>query len=228
MAERADLLRAFPFLRSVPAEEVEGVVASRVERRAGSSFFTQGDPGDAVYGILTGRVKIAKQSPGGRELILDVLGVGEPVGAIAVVRSIPMPASAVALEDAAMLRLSGEIFMGLMGRHPMVMMRFLEAISKRLVDANSARLGLATDHVETRLARALLRMAERFGANRGGEVVFSQSFTRQNLAELAGTTVETAIRVMSRWSKGGILRSQQSRITVAQPEELRRIAAVDE
>ena len=79
------LLRAFPFLRSVDPADLERLHATRVERGAGEPFFLQGDPGDAVYGVLTGRVKIAKQSPAGRELILDVLGPGEPIAVIPVV-----------------------------------------------------------------------------------------------------------------------------------------------
>ena len=219
-----DLLRAFPFLRNLPPEAQDGLTVTRVERPGGGRFFSQGDPGDAVYGVLTGRVKIAKQSPTGKELILDVLGPGEPIGAIAVVRRIPMPATAVALEPTACLRMSGADFLAAMGRDPATLLRFLDAISKRLVQANASRLGLATESVEARIAQALLRMSDKFAADRAGELVFSQTFTRENLAELAGTTVESAIRVMSRWTKEGILRSRQSRLTVLQPDHLRRLA----
>ncbi len=218
------LLRAFPFLRSVDPADLERLHATRVEREAGEPFFLQGDPGDAVYGVFTGRVKIAKQSPAGRELILDVLGPGEPIAVIPVVRKLPMPASAIAVEPAACLRIAGPLFLEVMGKQPQVIFRLLEAVSQRLMEANASRLTLATDAVEARLARALLRMAEKFGASRGGEMIFSQRFTRQSLAELAGTTVESTIRVMSRWTKSGIVRTQSGRITVLEPERLQRLA----
>ena len=218
------LRRAFPFLRGLAPAELERLNATRVERGAGEPFFLQGDPGDAVYGVLTGRVKIAKQSPAGRELILDVLGTGEPIAVIPVVRKLAMPATAIAVEATACVRIAGPVFLDVMSHHPLVILRVLEAVSQRLVEANASRLTLATDAVEARLARALLRMGEKFGADHAGEMVFTQRFTRQSLAELAGTTVESTIRVMSRWTRDGIVRTQSGRITVVEPNRLQRLA----
>jgi CRP-like cAMP-binding protein len=222
--EREQLLRAFPYLRSVDPDDAGRLQATRVERAAGEPFFLQGDPGDAVYGVLTGRVKIAKQSPTGRELILDVLGTGEPISVIPVVRRLPMPASAIAVEPAACLRIAGPVFLEVMGKHPQVILRVLEAVSQRLMEANASRLTLATDPVEARLAGALLRMGEKFGVSHAGETVFTQRFTRQSLAELAGTTVESTIRVMSRWTRDGLVRTQNGRITVVDPARLQQLA----
>lgn len=218
-----DLFRAIPFLRQVPEEELATLNAQRVEREGGEVFFNQGDPGDAVYGVLTGRVKITKQSARGREVILEVVGPGEVFAAIAALRGIPMPATAVALEPTACVRVNGAAFKTIVDRRPDLASRMLETISRRLLEANTARLDLATEPVEARLARALLRLADKFGARRNDEIVFTQAFTRQNLADLAGTTVETAIRTISRWTKDGIVRSDGGRLTILQPTELRRL-----
>lgn len=219
-----DLLRALPVLRALPPSELARLPLQRVDREAGELFFSQGDPGDSAWGVITGRVKIVKQSARGRELILEVVGGGELFAAIAVLRGIPMPATAVALEPTACVRLEGAPFRELIGRHPELAIRILETISRRLLEANTARLGLATESVEVRLARSLLRMADKFGTRRSGEIVFSQSFTRQNLADLAGTTVETTIRTMSRWTRDGLVRSDASRLTILLPEALALLA----
>lgn len=224
MAEASELLRSMTVLRGVPPEELEALPVERVERAPGQTFFSQGDPGDSVYGVLTGRVRIAKFARDGRELCLEVLGPGDVIAAVAVIRRCAMPATAVALERTACLRMPGDAFQRLRERHPVVAQRLLDVFSRRLVESGCSRLCLATEPVEVRLASALMRMADKFGSARGGELVFSQRFTRQNLADLAGTTVESAIRVMSRWTRDGLIQSNAGRITILQPETLRRLA----
>jgi CRP/FNR family cyclic AMP-dependent transcriptional regulator len=218
-----ELPRAMGLLRGVPPEELAALPVERVERGPGERFLSQGDPGDAVYGVLTGRVKVSKQSRDGHDFCLDVLGPGEVLAAVAVIRRIPMPAMAIALERAACLRVPAAAFLGLLERHPLVSARMMDVMARRLVDAGCSRLCLATEPVEVRLATVLLRMADKFGAPLGGELVFSQNLTRQNLADLAGTTMESAIRVMSRWTRDGLIRSTASRITILQPDRLRRM-----
>ena len=220
MSDPNELVRAFPVLRAVPWEELAALPCERVERQAGEYFFEQDSPGDAAWGILTGRVSILKRAAGGRELCLEVLGPGDLVGAVAVMRRQKMPAAALALDDAACLRIPSGPFMQLLERHPQVPMRLLDLVSRRLMEAGRSRLELATEEVEARLARALLRLADKFGAQRGEEIVFSQSFTRQNLADLAGTTVESAIRVLSRWTKAGFVRTSDGRIVVQDVDAL--------
>lgn len=218
------LFRAMPLLRALPAETLASLPVARVERQAGEAFFQQGDPGDSAWGVVTGRVKIVKQSPRGRDVILEVVGPGEVFAAIAVLRGVPMPATAVALEAAACVRIPGPAFKEAVTSHPEVSAKLLETVSKRLLDANASRLGLATEPVEVRLARSLIRMAGKFGVRRTGEIVFTQAFTRQNLADLSGTTVETSIRIMSRWTRDGLVRSDASRLTILRPQVLEQIA----
>ena len=225
MAKLEEVLRAFPLFRGIDPAELEALPSERVERGAGEAFFTQGERPVAAYGVITGRVRIAKQAPTGRELCLELLGPGDLVAAVAVLRDIPLPATGVAVERTALLQIPAAAFRGLLAKHPELAGKMLDVISRRLVEAGSSRLALATDPAEKRVAQALLRLAERYGSFRGAEVLFSQPITRQTLADLAGTTVETTIRVMSRWSRAGLVTSRASRITISRPDELRRIAA---
>lgn len=223
--ELDQLLRGYPLLRGIAADELRALGACAVTRRTGEAFFRQGDPDDHSYGVVSGRVRIVKQSAEGREFILDVLGEGELVGTVAVIRRTVMPASAVALEPTVACRIPGDPFRALVARQEGLSQRLLGELSRRLLDANQSRLNLATQPVEVRLARVLLRLARRFGHEQEDAIVFNREFTRRNLADLAGTTVESAIRTVSRWTKQGLLRSEASRITVIDPEALRRIAS---
>ncbi len=224
MQPTLELLRGMPLLRAVPATDLAELQVTRVERERGGSFFHQGDPGDAVYGIVTGRVRVVKQSPNGREVCLELLGTGDLIAALAVMRQIPFPASGVAAEDSLCVRVSADAFRRLVQRHPWLTTRILEVVSQRLLDASDSRLSLATEPVETRLAQVLLKLAEKYAVLQGDSLIFAASLTRQQLADLAGTTVESTIRVMSRWTRDGLLRSCASRITVTDPSALRRLA----
>lgn len=224
MIHHQELFRAFPFLRNIPVEELERLKPERVEAPAGTDLFRQGDPGDSAWGVLTGRIKIVKMGSRGREVILEVIGPGELFAAIAVLRRIPMPASAVTLDTSACIKVKGPPFREVVEARPKLASRILETISRRLLEANTARLDLATEPVEARLARALLQLGGKFGAQREcGEVVFTQGFTRQNLADLAGTTVETTIRTISRWNREEIVASAGGRLVILQPQVLQEL-----
>jgi CRP/FNR family transcriptional regulator len=226
MQSTQDLLRSFPLLEGLSDDELQGAPTSRVERGAGERFFEQDDPGDAVYGVVRGRVQVAKRSLDGKEYVLDVFGPGELVAAVAVLQGVPMPASATALEPTTCLRIEGAWFKRATQSHPELVGKTLDVMMSRLLEAGTSRLRLATAPVEARLAAALLRMGKKFGEEQGSEILIRRAFTRQNLADLAGTTVETTIRIMSRWTRDRWIDSEAGRIRIRNPEELRRLAEI--
>lgn len=219
-----ETVRAFPFLRHLAPEELVSLGAQRLERPAGEPLYLQGSPGDAVYGILTGRVRVMRQAASGGEHCLMLAGAGDLLAAVAAIRRVAMPDSAIPLEATAFVRIGAEPFRQLLLRHPEVSMRVLDECARRLLESDDARLELATQEVPARIAHILLRLACRFASARGSELIFTQPLTRQNLADLAGTTVESAIRVMSRWTREGLVRSTDSRITILDRHALERIA----
>lgn len=219
-----ELRRAFPVLRDLSEGELQSAPVVRIFKEAGARFFDQGAPGDAVYGVIGGRVRIFKEKPDGRELTLDIFGPGDLVAAVAVLRGTPMPASAIALESTVCLKIEGAWFKRVMQSRPELAARTLDVMMSRLVDAGSSRLRLATDPVEARLAAALLRMGSKFGKPKDGEICIERSFTRQNFADLAGTTVETTIRVMSRWTQRGWIASDAGVVCIRKPAEIERLA----
>jgi CRP/FNR family transcriptional regulator, nitrogen oxide reductase regulator len=218
-----ELLRAMPLLGQVPREELAGLAAERIELSAGETFFRQGEEARHAWGVITGRVRIVKEGAENKPFCLNILGPGDLVGAVAVLRRVPMPASAIAIEATACVRVEAEVFRSVLRQHPSAQGKALDLMARRLLEAANVRHELATCPVESRLACALLRMAGRYGAEHRGEIVFSQALTRQSLADLAGTTVESAIRVMSRWTRAGVLRSSAGRLTISRPHELERL-----
>lgn len=226
MASPRELLRNFPLLDALDEGEIQAAGLAIVERDGGEYFFRQGDPGEAVYGLVSGRLQVSKQSLDGKDFVLDVFGPGELVAAVAVLQGIPMPASAKALEPSVCLRIDGTWFRDVTRRHPHLAMRTLDVMMSRLLESGTSRLRLATASAEARLAAVLLRMAEKFGEERDGEILLRRTFTRQNLADMAGTTVETTIRIMSRWTRERWIDTEAGRIRIRNPAELRHLAEI--
>jgi CRP/FNR family transcriptional regulator, nitrogen oxide reductase regulator len=164
---------------------------------------------------------------GGKEVVLELLGPGEPFGGVAVIERRPYPASAQATEASVVLKIPREPIVALSERHPGVIREMALMIGRRLRAAHESVRSLAADPVEARLAAALLRLAERDGERGPNGVTLPYHLTRQSLADMIGTTVETTIRIVSRWQKDRLVRDEGGRLLLADPEALRALADRD-
>jgi CRP-like cAMP-binding protein len=219
-----EFLRANPVFAGVPLNDLNALttVARDAPYRAREVIFSEGDPALWFCFVRAGHVKILRRSREGREVVLELLGPGEPFGGVAVVERRAYPASAQATEPSLVLKIPQEPIVALTQRHPSVIREMALLIGRRLRGAHDAVTSLAVDPVETRLAATLLRLAEREGARAG--VVALPHLTRQSLADMSGTTVETTIRIVSRWLKDGIVAERDGRLVLAQPARLRALA----
>lgn len=219
-------LRACPVFVGIPARELAALAAATREQsyRARDYVFMEGEPADWFCLVRSGRVKILRASRGGKEVVLELLGPGEPFGGVAVIESRPYPASAQATEASVVLKIAREPIIALTERHPGVIREMALMIGRRLRAAHESVRSLAADPVEARLAAALLRLAERDGERGARGVTLPYHLTRQSLADMTGTTVETAIRILSRWQKDRLVRGAGGRLVVADLGALRILA----
>jgi CRP-like cAMP-binding protein len=190
----------------------------------GESIFLEGDPADRIHFVVLGRVKIVKAA-GGRDVILEILGPGEPVGAVAVFERRPFPAGAVTLEPSSILSIPEREFFALLENRPQMMRHLLAGLTYRLMMVNK-RLADMTGSAEYRAARLFLTLADRVGqkSDGGDAVTIPMSLSRQEIADLIGTTLETAIRLMSRWQKDGIVLTEKGGFTVPSMSGLRELS----
>jgi CRP/FNR family transcriptional regulator, nitrogen oxide reductase regulator len=222
----ATFLRACPVFAGVPAREMAALAAVAREQtyRARDYVFTEGDQADWFCLVRSGRVKILRASRGGKEVVLELLGPGEPFGGVAVIERRPYPASAQAIETSVVLKIPREPIIALSERYPGVIRAMALMIGRRLRAAHESVRALAVDPVEARLAAALLRLAERDGERGPHGITLPYHLTRQSLADMTGTTVETTIRIVSRWQKDRLVRDDGGRLLLADPEALRAVA----
>jgi CRP-like cAMP-binding protein len=210
-----ELLRKIPLFRRVsPADRARIAEVAHLKRYdTGETIFREGDPGDTVLTIVEGRVKVFKATPAGKEIILEIFGSGDPLGAVAVYEGAALPASAVALEPTDCLAIAQRDFFTLLEQHPALVRGLLSGLTLRLAEL-TRRLADMTGRVEGRFARLFLKLADQIGkAERGGTFV-AMPLTRQELADLTGTTIETAIRIMSRWQRDDIVHTEKDGFVV--------------
>ena len=175
----------------------------------GQTLFGEGEAAESFINVITGRVKVFKHMPGGRSVILHIMTVGDPIGAVAAFEGRPFPASAVALEHTTCLVIPRQAFFKLLQECPTLMSGVLSSLTVRLIELTDRLADLTGAQVETRFARLFLKLADQMGRpDRGGTLV-PLALSRQELADLTGTTIETCIRIMSRWGKDDVIRTEK-------------------
>jgi CRP-like cAMP-binding protein len=152
---------------------------------------------------------VVKTTARGSDLILEIFGPGDPVGAVAVYESRPYPASAVALESTSCLLVPRTAFFALLEAHPTLVRGLLTALTQRLVELTNRLAELSTGRVDGRLARLLLKLGDTLGQATAEGIYIPLALSRQELADMIGTTIETTIRIMSRWGKDGVVRTEK-------------------
>jgi CRP-like cAMP-binding protein len=188
----------------------------------GEMIFREGDPADRIHFVYIGRVKIVKAA-GGRDVIIEILGPGEPVGAVAVFERRPFPASAFTLEPSSIVSIPEREFFALVESRPEMMRSLLAGLTYRLMMVNK-RLADMTGSAEFRAARLFLTLGDRVGLPREDGLFIPMTLSRQEIADLIGTTLETAIRLMSRWQKENMLLTEKSGFSIPDLQSLRDIA----
>jgi CRP-like cAMP-binding protein len=189
----------------------------------GETIFGEGDPSDFLLTVLTGRVKVVKLQPSGKEVILEIFGPGDPVGAVVAYEGRPYPASAIALDRTSCLLVRRAALFGLLEKHPSLVRGLLSAFTRRIVELAQRIPEVAGARVETRFAHLFLKLADRVGRPRGASVFIPMVLSRQELADLTGTTIETCIRLMSRWGKEGVLETERDGFVLVDRSQLERL-----
>lgn len=221
-----DVLRRSPIFRGLTLEDRQRLAAVAVvhEFEKGATLFTEGSPSDFFYAVVSGRVKVFKTTARGTDVILEIFGPGDPVGAVAVYESRPFPANAVALEPTRCLLVPRQAFFALLTTHPTMVRGLLVGLTHRIVELTNRLAELSGGRVEARLARFFLKLAADMGQPREGGVFIPLSLSRQELGDMIGTTIETTIRVMSRWGKDEIVHTEKGGFVVVDRKALETLA----
>jgi CRP-like cAMP-binding protein len=203
-------------------------IAARAQPRRvakNETLFEQGAPATGYFVLLDGRLKIVQVTEDGHQIIVRFVGPGEPAGALAALGIASYPASAIAVTDSLALAWNAGEAAKLMTRFPSWAMSTSRAVGGRVQEAHARIREISTERVERRIAHAILRLARQAGTPiQEGGVRIEFPISRQDIAEMTGTTLHTVSRTLSAWEEAGYVEGGRQRIVVRDAGALRRIA----
>ncbi len=220
------LTQSLPFL-GLSEAELQAVIQTAQRRciKPNAFIFHQGDPALAFYILIQGEVKLTQVTPEGHQVLIRFIGPGEGFGIIAALSNANHPLSAQVVTDCLALVWNSEAMVRLMERFPRLALNALRMVSERHQELQKRYLELATERVERRVAHTVLRLARQAGQKAEGGVLIDLPLSRQDLAEMTGTTLYTVSRIVSRWEKQGFIKAGREWLLILSPHSLMIIAA---
>ncbi|HLB49281.1 MAG TPA: Crp/Fnr family transcriptional regulator [Anaerolineales bacterium] len=230
---KSNLTSRLIFFRQVPlfAELTESELAelvkdfARREFRQGESIFAQGDPGQVLYLIESGQVRIFVHGSEGHERPVVFYGSGDIFGELAVIDGLPRSASAEATENTVVYTLSRDLFREHMRRAPQLALNFMKALSVRVRHTTDQVGNLALLDVPSRLARKLLELAQNHGQVEAEGVRINLTLTQSELASMIGATRESINKALGNFKRQSLIRMEQGHIIIVDPDSLREISS---
>ena len=221
-----EVLRRTTIFRRLPAGDRQRLAAVTGTRafEKGDYLFHEGDAADFLFTLVSGRVKVTKSTARGTDVILEIFGPGDPVGAVAVYEARPYPASAIALEPTTCLAIPRQAFFSLLESYPSMVRGLLTGLTHRLVELTNRLAEFSTGRIDARLAQFFLKLADNVGQATSAGTFIPLPLSRQELADMIGTTIETAIRIMSRWGKEGLVVTEKEGFLIVDRPALEAIA----
>lgn len=221
-----DVVRQAP-LFAVLDDEASSALRStmtQVQLGRGEILFYEGDPGDRLYVILEGKVKLGRASGDGRENLLAVLGPGEMFGELSLFDPGPRNATATAVADTTLIGLGTDDLGSWLDGRPDVSRQLLRALARRLRRTNEALADLVFSDVPGRVAKALLDLSERFGHPTDDGLRVAHDLTQEELAQLVGASRETVNKALADFASRGWLRLEARAVVLLDIERMRRRA----
>lgn len=177
-------------------------------------IFNEGEEARWFYLLLQGKVKISKSSADGKEIVLEIIDAPDFFGALAVLKDFPYPATAVALENCEVGKIAKNVFLEVSNKYSDLKNQILHHVTMRLRAGIESLKNVALEDVLSRVIYQILKLANKYGKKISEGILIDLKLTKQEIAEMAGTTTETAIRMISKLKKEGYIIEQNRKIIV--------------
>jgi len=221
-AEKKEYLRRTPVFSALSDDELDALAPLVVERRLRKNtvIFHENDPASAFYMVKSGKVKIYKVSRDGREQVLALLGEGQIFGDVPTFDGGPYPATAATMEDCEIYLIRREDLLAVVRRHPDIAIQIIAVLGQRLRQALELVRDLSFKQVPHRLAGLLLKLAEQYGEEKEAGVLIGIKLSRQELADIVGTSRETVTRELKKMEQAELVGLEGRQITIFNREGL--------
>jgi CRP-like cAMP-binding protein len=215
-----------PLFADMEDEETRALLDSMVpvELSRGDVLFREGEPGDRLYVIAQGKIKLGRRSSDGRENLLSILGPGEMFGELSLFDPGPRTASASSVSDSVVYELRHQALVAWVNAHPKVATHLLGALARRLRRTNETLADLVFSDVPGRVAKALLDLSTRFGEPSDDGVRVAHDLTQEELAQLVGASRETVNKALADFASRGWVRREGRAVVLLDMDRLERRA----
>ena len=225
-----ELFARTELFQGIPADVAGGLQAAATRKRvaAGEVLFQQGDAATFLFLVIAGRLRASQMTQDGQQIIIRYIGPGEIAGYTALAGGDTHPGTVSAVDHSHLIGWTSAVIRQAMERHPVLAMNAVALLGRRYHEMQVRLRELSTERVERRIGHTLLRLAHQSGRRtvHGIEIAFPLS--RQDLAEMAGTTLHTVSRTLSGWEEKGIVNCGRRRVVLCKPHALVAIADEDE
>ena len=216
------LVANLPLFAGFSAEELTEILreARSLRIARNRNVFAEGEDAHSFFVLLHGHVRASKTTPSGEQVVVRYVTPGETFGVAPAIGLQRYPATATAVDDSVALAWPSATWPRLVSRFPALATNTLQTIGRRLQETHTRVVEMSTQQVEQRVAHALLRLAKQAGhkVEHGVEIDFPIS--RQDIAQMTGTTLHTVSRILSGWEQRGLVESGRQRIVLREPHEL--------
>jgi CRP/FNR family cyclic AMP-dependent transcriptional regulator len=225
-ADVDDALRKAGLFQGVDSSDVEAIVSEFeiMEVARGQVLFHEGEPGDSLYIVISGKVKLGRRASDGRENLVAVMGPSDQFGELSLFDPGPRTATAVVVTDGRVARLPKAALQKWVEERPQIAMQLLRVVARRLRRTNTMLADLIFVDVPGRVAKQLLQLAQRFGSVEGGQLRVTHDLTQEELAQLVGASRETVNKALADFAGRGWLRLEGKSVVILDRERLSRRA----
>ena len=216
------VIRKAPLFSGLDSSAADSLRTSMnlVKLRKGQSLFKEGDDGDHLYVVSSGKVKLGTKSVDGRENLLMILGPGDMFGELSLFDSGPRTATATAVTDSKLLALGQDKVIPWVREHPEVSFQLLARLASRLRRTNEVVGDLVFSDVPGRVAKALIDLGVKFGDKRAEGLFVNHDLTQEELAQLVGASRETVNKALADFAQRGWLRLEARSVMILDYERL--------
>lgn len=190
----------------------------------GTTIFEEGDPGDRLYIITSGKVKLARHASDGRENLLTIMGPSDMFGELSIFDPGPRTSSAVCVTEVEAATMDSELLQKWIDNHPSISQQLLRVLARRLRRTNASLADLIFTDVPGRVAKTLLQLANRFGTQEGGVLRVNHDLTQEEIAQLVGASRETVNKALATFAHRGWIRLEGKSVVIVDTEHLARRA----
>jgi CRP-like cAMP-binding protein len=220
------LIAGLPQFQGMEPEDLDHVLASARSQLVAkdAAIFEQEGEAHCFFLLLDGHVRVVKTTPEGQQVIVRYISAGELLGIAHALGRTTYPASAIAAVDCVVLTWPSRLWAEFSQSYPAFGASTYKTVGARLQEAHVRVVEMSTQQVEQRVAHALLRLAKQTGKKTEEGILIDFPISRQDIAEMTGTTLHTVSRLLTVWETRGLVRSGRQKVTIVEPHRLFMLA----